>query len=110
MRRNLRASLVTRDMSELTSHTGNVYEAIVAISKRARHVATLQKDELSQKISEFATSTDSLEEVFENKEQIEISRHYERLPKPSTTATEELLDGDLILVRPKSEEDLELGA
>lgn len=108
-RRGMRASLVTRDMEQLTSHTGNVYEAIASISKRARHIAVIQKEELSQKISEFATTVDNLEEVFENREQIEISKYYERLPKPTTTATEELMDGELIIKKPKAadEDDLD---
>lgn len=107
LRRGARASLVTRDMEQLTQYTGNVYETIAAISKRARHIGAMQKEELSQKISEFATTVDNLEEVFENREQIEISKYYERLPKPTTTATDELMDGKLVIRRPEPEDDEE---
>ncbi len=105
MRRGAKASLVTRNMEELTEHTGNVYETIASIAKRARHIAVVQKDELNQKISEFATTVDNLEEVFENREQIEISKYYERLPKPTSMATDELMDNQLVIKHPEPEED-----
>lgn len=108
-RRGQRASLITRDMQELTAHTGNVYETIAAISKRARSIAVVQKEELNQKISEFATTVDNLEEVFENREQIEISKHYERMPKPTSTATDELMANELIIKKPDPNEEDELG-
>ena len=82
-------SIVTRDVDKIAAHTGNVYESVVVISKRARQIAINIKEELNNKLAEFATTVDNLEEVFENREQIEISKFYERLPKPTTTALEE---------------------
>src|SRR3982750_3312792 len=88
-------SIVTRDVDKIAAHTGNVYESVVVISKRARQIAVNIKEELNNKLAESATTVDNLEEVFENREQIEISKFYERLPKPTTTATEEFLEGKL---------------
>jgi DNA-directed RNA polymerase subunit K/omega len=79
-------------------------DSAVIISKRARQIAINIKEELNSKLSEFATTVDNLEEVFENREQIEISKFYERMPKPTTTATEEFLDGKLNF-RYRSEEE-----
>ncbi len=91
----IQPSLITRDMEKIAAPTGNLYESVVVISKRARQIAMNLKEELNNKLSEFATTVDNLEEVFENREQIEISRYYERMPKPTTTATEEFLEGKL---------------
>jgi DNA-directed RNA polymerase subunit K/omega len=88
-------SLITRDIDKISAPTGNLYESVVVISKRARQIAINLKEELNNKLAEFATTVDNLEEVFENREQIEISRYYERMPKPTTTATEEFLEGKL---------------
>jgi DNA-directed RNA polymerase subunit K/omega len=90
-----KASLVTRDIDKIAEPTGNVYKSLVAISKRARQVSSHMKEELNSKLAEFASTVDNLEEVFENREQIEISRFYERQPKPSTVATEEFLAGEV---------------
>jgi DNA-directed RNA polymerase subunit K/omega len=89
------SSVITRDLDKIAAQTGNVYESVVVISKRARQIAVNIKEELNNKLAEFATTVDNLEEVFENREQIEISKFYERLPKPTTTATEEFLEGKL---------------
>jgi DNA-directed RNA polymerase subunit K/omega len=89
------SSIITRDVDRIAAHTGNLYESVVVISKRARQIAVNIKEELNNKLAEFATTVDNLEEVFENREQIEISRFYERMPKPTTTATEEFLEGKL---------------
>lgn len=89
------SSVITRDLDKIAAATGNVYESVVIISKRARQIAVNIKEELNNKLAEFATTVDNLEEVFENREQIEISKFYERLPKPTTTATEEFLEGKL---------------
>jgi len=89
------SSVITRDLDKIAAQTGNVYESVVIISKRARQIAVNIKEELNNKLAEFATTVDNLEEVFENREQIEISKFYERLPKPTTTATEEFLEGKL---------------
>jgi DNA-directed RNA polymerase subunit K/omega len=88
-------SIVTRDIDKIYSPTGNLYESVVIISKRARQIASNLKEELNGKLADFATTVDNLEEVFENREQIEISKFYERMPKPTTTATEEFLEGKL---------------
>src|ERR1700748_3714666 len=89
------ANLITRDVDKLAVNTGNVYESLVIISRRARQIAIKQKEELNNKLAEFATTVDNLEEVFENREQIEISKFYERMPKPTNTATEEFIEGKL---------------
>ncbi len=96
-------SIVTRDVDKIAAHTGNVYESVVVISKRARQIAVNIKEELNNKLAEFATTVDNLEEVFENREQIEISKFYERLPKPTTTALEEFLEGK-VMYRRRTEE------
>ena len=83
--------------------TGNVYESVVVIVKGARQIASNIKEELNNKLVEFATTVDNLEEVFENREQIEISKFYERLPKPTTTALEEFLEGK-VMYRRRTEE------
>ena len=91
----VQSSVITRDLDKIAEQTGNVYQSVVVISKRARQIAVNLKEELNNKLAEFATTVDNLEEVFENREQIEISKFYERLPKPTTTATEEFMEGRL---------------
>ncbi|MCZ8354557.1 MAG: DNA-directed RNA polymerase subunit omega [Cyclobacteriaceae bacterium] len=88
-------SIITRDLERLIEPTNNVYESVVVISKRARQIASNIKEELNNKLAEFATTVDNLEEVFENREQIEISKFYERMPKPTSTAIEEFFDNKL---------------
>lgn len=88
---NIRA----RDVRGLAATVGNVYEALSVISSRARRVALDVRDELHGKLDEFAVQTDTIEEIHENKEQIEISKFYERLPNPVVIATEEYLEGKL---------------
>jgi DNA-directed RNA polymerase subunit K/omega len=88
-------SAITRDMDVIAEPTGNLYESLVVIGRRARQIATKDKAELTEKLSEFSIGIDNLEEVFENKEQIEISRHYEKQPKPPAIAIEEFLEGKL---------------
>lgn len=96
-------SIETRDLDELKQKTGNLYESISIIARRANQINISVKEELHNKLEEFASHTDSLEEVHENKEQIEISRAYERMPNPAILATEEFLD-DKVYHR-KNEED-----
>lgn len=96
-------SIITRDVDKIAAQTGNVYQSVVIISKRARQIAINLKEELNNKLAEFATTVDNLEEVFENREQIEISKFYERLPKPTTSALEEFMDGK-IMYRRRTEE------
>lgn len=91
----VQSSIITRDIEKIAAQTGNLYESVVVISKRARQIAINIKEELNNKLAEFATTVDNLEEVFENREQIEISKFYERMPKPTTTATEEFLEEKL---------------
>ena len=86
---------ITRDLSEIAKETGNVYEATVIIAKRANQIASEVKQELSSKLEEFSSYADTLEETFENKEQIEISKHYEKLTKPTLIATDEYLNHEI---------------
>lgn len=88
---------VTRDAVELEKNTGNIYESIVMLSKRANQINSELKEELTNKLQEFASSTDNLEEIFENREQIEISKFYEKLPKPVAMAIDELMNDKIYL-------------
>ncbi len=102
-KRPVPTNTVTRKMVDLDAPTGNIYESVAIISKRANQISAALKAELGRKLEEFSTSTDSLEETFENREQIEISRFYERMPKPTLTATEEFLDGEVYFREPSDE-------
>ena len=86
---------VTRNLQDLWKETGNIYESIAIIAKRANQISVEIKQDLSKKLAEFASYNDSLEEVFENREQIEISRYYKKLPKATLLATEEFLEGNV---------------
>ncbi|MDY6093253.1 MAG: DNA-directed RNA polymerase subunit omega [Prevotella sp.] len=86
---------VTRNIMDLCEETGNIYESVALISKRANQISVQIKEDLSKKLAEFASYNDSLEEVFENREQIEISRYYEKLPKPVLLATEEFVENQV---------------
>ena len=97
-------AIITRDLNELAKNTGNLYESVSIISKRARQISAQVKEELTTKLAEFATTVDNLEEIFENREQIEISRFYERMPKSTTVATEEFLNGELTYRYPVEDE------
>lgn len=97
-------SIITRDLNVLAKDTLNVYESVSIISKRSRQISTVVKEELSSKLAEFATTVDNLEEIFENREQIEISRYYERMPKSTVVAIEEFLSGELNHRYPVEEE------
>jgi DNA-directed RNA polymerase subunit K/omega len=96
LRRQLSAgitsSVETKSLDEIKSKTGNVYESVAIIAKRANQINISLKEELHNKLEEFASHTDSLEEIHENKEQIEISKAYERMPNPALLATQEFLD------------------
>ncbi len=81
---------ITRNLKDMENSVGNIYETIVVLSKRSNQINVEMKEELDQKLDEFATSTDNLEEIFENREQIEVSRYYERLPKSGAIAMQEL--------------------
>ena len=98
-------STITRDLIELGDKTGNLYNSIAVIAKRSSQINRAMKDELVNKLEEFATNNEQLEEVFENSEQIAVSRYYEKLPKPWSIATKELMD-DEVYIQSKDEEDL----
>lgn len=93
-------SIVTRNLTEYIKQTGNLYESLVVIAKRANQISASVKEELTEKLVEFQVSSDSLEEVFENREQIEISRHYEKMPKASLIALQEFEDGKIYARNP----------
>jgi DNA-directed RNA polymerase subunit K/omega len=90
-------------MIDLDTPTGNIYESVAIIAKRANQIAVENKQELARKLEEFSTTTDSLEETFENREQIEISKYYERMPKPTLVATEEFLSGEVYFREPDAD-------
>jgi DNA-directed RNA polymerase subunit K/omega len=94
---------VTNDNSLLENKVGNIYEAIIALEKRSNQISSEIKEELLSKLDEFATHNDNLDEVFENKEQIEVSKFYEKLPKPTLIAIKELLD-DQLFIKTQNEE------
>jgi len=96
---------VTRDLMSLAEETGNVYETVRIIGKRANEIASDIKHDLERKLQEFSSYTDSLDEVFENREQIEISRYFERLPKPTLIAAQEFVDGEVYYRNPAKEKD-----
>ena len=90
---NIPNNTITRKLTDLDAPTGNIYESVVVISKRANQISSEIKQELNRKLADFSSVNDSLEETFENREQIEISKYYEKLPKPAIIATEEFLEG-----------------
>jgi DNA-directed RNA polymerase subunit K/omega len=91
-------------VADITGDNGNVYEAISVISKRANQLSVKLKEELNDRLAEFASTVDNLEEVFENREQIEVSKQYERMPKPTSLAIEEFLQGKIQYTTPEPEE------
>ena len=96
---------IVRNMVDLWKYTGNVYETVAIIGKRSNQISVEIKNELSKKLQEFASYSDNLEEVFENREQIEISRFYEKMPKPTLIATQEFIDGKIYYRNPAKEKD-----
>ena len=102
---NAPTNTVTRDIIALSSDTGNVYETLRIIGKRANQISLEMKNDLEKKLQEFASYNDNLEEVFENREQIEISRYYEKLPKPTLIATQEYLEGKIYYKNPTKEKE-----
>ena len=95
----------TRDMMDLCADTGNIYETVAIIGKRANQISVEMKNDLSKKLQEFASYNDNLEEVFENREQIEISRYYEKLPKPTLIAAQEYEEGKVYFRNPAKEKE-----
>ena len=94
---------VTRNIEDFTQGTNNIYETVAIISRRSNQIGLEMKEELNQKISEFATTTDNLEEIFENREQIEIAKYYEHLPKPALIAIHEYLNSEVYFRNPHKE-------
>ncbi len=97
---------ITRDFSDLEKNTGNIYKSLVIVGKRSNQIQKEIKEELNKKLQEFASYTDNLEEIFENREQIEISKFYERLPKQTLIAMQELLE-DKIYFREADDKEKE---
>ena len=102
---NAPGTTVTRDMMELCADTGNVYETVAIIGKRANQISVDINNQLKNKKTKFASYNDNLEEVFENREQIEISRYYEKLPKPTLIATQEYVEGKIYYRNPAKEKE-----
>ena len=103
IKKSIPTNTVTRKLVDLDKETGNIYETVNIIARRANQISTELKAELTRKLADFSSPTDTMEETFENREQIEISRYYERLPKPVLIATEEFLDGELFYKENKTQ-------
>lgn len=101
----IETTTITRNMSELNDPTENIYETVAIIAKRANQIGQEIKEELNSKIEEFATPSDNLEEVFENREQIELAKYYENLPKPTLIATNEFLKDQIFSRNPLKEKE-----
>ena len=101
----IKSKITNLNVDEIASKTGSIYKSVKIIGKRARQLSANQKEELSEKLAEFASDIDNLEEVFENREQIEISRYFERLPKSTTVAAEELVNDELFYRKPEEEKE-----
>ena len=104
IKKNIPNNTITRKLVDLDSETGNIYESVNIIARRANQISTELKAELTRKLADFSSPTDTMEETFENREQIEISRYYERLPKPVIIATEEFIDHELVFKEGKDGE------
>lgn len=100
---NAPLNTVTRDMVSMAEDSGNVYETVCIIAKRSNQIAGEMKHDLEKKLQEFASLNDNLEEISENREQIEISRYYEKLPKPTLIATQEYVDHKIMFRNPAKE-------
>jgi DNA-directed RNA polymerase subunit K/omega len=100
---NAENTTITRDLRDIDAKTGNLYESLTIIAKRSNQIAAEMKEELSSKLSEFASTSDNLEEIFENREQIEISNHYEKLPKPVLIAIQEFMEDKIYHRKPEAE-------
>jgi len=100
---NAELTTTTRDLRSLDEKTGNLYESVAIVAKRANQISAEMKEELTNKLAEFASHSDNLEEIFENREQIEISKYYERLPKPSLIAIQEFLEDKIYFRNPQAD-------
>ena len=99
---------ITRDIKNLAAPTGNIYESVVILYKRANQISMAEKKELTKKLEEFRNDHDTMDEVFENKEQIEISQYYERQPKPDLIAISEFENGELFYRKAQSDNPIEI--
>ena len=104
---NAPLTTTVHDLVEMSEQTGNIYETVAIISQRANQIAAEMKSDLEKKLQEFATLNDNLEEISENREQIEISRYYEKLPKPTLIATQEYEDGKLAFRNVAKQRDID---
>lgn len=95
VKKKVPSNTITRDIKYLAEPMGNIYETVVLLYKRANQIALAEKKELAKKLEDFRTDRDTMDEVFENREQIEISKYYEKLPKPDLIAISEFEDGEL---------------
>ena len=102
---NAPTNTVTRDLVDFVKDTGNIYESVAIMGKRANQISVEMKDELKAKLEEFSSTTDNLEEMLENREQIESSRYYERLPKPTLIAAQEFEEGKIYFRNPAKEKE-----
>lgn len=102
-KKNVPQNTITRDVKYLAAPTGNIYETVVILYKRANQIALAEKKELNKKLEDFKNDRDSMDEVFENREQIEISKYYERQPKPVLVAVSEFENGELTYRMAKNE-------
>ena len=105
MSKKIPTNTITRDLNELAAPTGNIYETVTILAKRANQISIAEKKELTKKLEDFKNDRDTMEEVFENREQIEISKYYERQPKPSLVAISEFQDNDIYYRQAKKEEN-----
>ena len=96
---------VTHNLMDFCDGTNNIYESVVIMSKRANQISVQMKEDLSRKLKEFASANDNLEETYENREQIEISRDYEKLPKPTLIAAEEFVNHNIYFRNPAKDKD-----
>lgn len=103
---NAPLSTISRDMNVLSENIGNVYETVKIIGKRANQISAEVKSELDKKLQEFSSLNENIEEVFENREQIEVSRYYEKLPKPTLVATQEFIEDKVYYRNPVKDNKL----
>lgn len=101
---NASVTTITRDVDKLEEMSGNIYKTVMIVAKRANQIAVEMKEELHRKLEEFSSVSESLEEIFENREQIEVSKYYERLPKPVSIALQEFIEGKLYYHTPEQSE------
>ncbi|MBO7541467.1 MAG: DNA-directed RNA polymerase subunit omega [Bacteroidales bacterium] len=97
------STTITRDVRQFDTQTGNIYETVAMLAKRSDQISSEMKRELNKKIEEFVSSTDSVDEIYENREQIEVVRYYEQLPKPTLIAIQEYLNNELYYRNPDKE-------